>query len=140
MSSVRLNVLRTWLRLLKTIFCCVMIMAAPVLCRAAETEELELIPMSLKVMAALALVLGVVLLCYALLRRSRWIPAGKHSAINVLEVRHLSPKKTLYLVEVKGSVLLLGGTTDRLETLGQWPADQNSFEQELKAQLKEEDA
>lgn len=113
----------------------------PYLGWAAETADLELVPMGLKVMASLALVLGLVLLIYALLRRGgRWIPSAQNSAIKLVEVRHLAPKKTLYLVEVKGSTLLLGATAEHMETLAQWPSGaDDSFSAALKEQMTSEE-
>jgi flagellar protein FliO/FliZ len=89
---------------------------------ALDSVETELVPMGLKVMAGLILVLGLVLLLYALLKKSgRWIATGQNREINLIEVRYLAPKKALYLVEVNGSKLLLSGTSERMETLAQWP-------------------
>lgn len=107
----------------------------PTTAYALDSVETELVPMSLKVMGALTLVLGLVLLIYALLKKSgRWFPSGQNREINLIEVRYLAPKKALYLVEVNGSKLLLSGTNDRMETLAQWPLDKgtpSAFEQVL---------
>lgn len=98
------------------------LMILPTFAFAVESDETELIPMSLKVMGSLVLVLGIVLLLYALLKKSgRWIPVGKDREINLIEVRYLAPKRALYLIEVNGSKLLLSGTGDRMESLAQWP-------------------
>jgi len=88
---------------------------------AATGEDLELVPMSLKVLASLAIVLGLVLVLYAVMKRGHLVPGGKGGEIKIVEVRHLAPKKTLYLVEVKDRTLLIGATTERIETLAQWP-------------------
>lgn len=85
--------------------------------------------MSLKVMGALTLVLGLVLLLYALLKKSgRWIPTGQNREINLIEVRYLAPKRALYLIEVNGTRLLLSGTGERMESLAQWPAQPQKTE------------
>lgn len=89
---------------------------------ATESGETDLLPMGLKVMGALVIVLGLVLLLYALLKKSgRWIPSAQNREIKLIEVRYLAPKKALYLVEVKGTTLLISATNDRMETLVQWP-------------------
>lgn len=94
----------------------------PNLAFALDSAETELVPLSLKVMGALTLVLGLVLLLYAFLKKSgRWLPTGQNREINLIEVRYLAPKRALYLIEVNGSKLLLSGTNDRMETLAQWP-------------------
>lgn len=93
----------------------------PAVAYAVEPGDTELLPMSLKVLAALAVVLGIMLLLYAGVKKSgRWIRTGKDSEIKLVEVRYLAPKKALYLIEVHGSRLLLSGTTGRLETLARW--------------------
>jgi flagellar protein FliO/FliZ len=93
---------------------------------ATQDADLALVPMSLKVLAALAIVLGIVLLLYALLKRGHLIPLAKNGAIQVVEVRHLAPKKTLYLIEVRGRSILVGATAERLETLAQWSVEDSA--------------
>ncbi|OQY18214.1 MAG: hypothetical protein B6I36_07405 [Desulfobacteraceae bacterium 4572_35.1] len=101
---------------------------SPNLAFALDSADTELLPMSLKVMAALAVVLGLMLFVYAGLKKSgTWMRGGKDSAIKLVEVRYLAPKRVLYLIEVNGSKLLLSGTSSRLETLAQWPLDNNSL-------------
>jgi len=111
-------------------------MVIPTAAFAVDSVETELIPMSLKVMGALTLVLGVMLLLYAVLKKSgRWLPAGQNREINLIEVRYLAPKRALYLIEVNGSKLLLAGTGERLESLAQWPVVEDeppSFDHLLK--------
>jgi len=120
----------------------------PSIACAADGPETQLLPMGLKALAALVVVLGLVLLIYAWLKKNnRWIRTGKNSAIKLLEVRYLAPKKALYLVEVDGAKLLLSSTPGRLETLAQWQlpdsdvdmpvAASSHFDTELNQQLKE---
>jgi len=89
---------------------------------AATGQDLELVPMGLKVLASLAIVLGLVLFLYAVLKRGNLVPGAKGGEIKVVEIRHLAPKKTLYLVTVKDRTLLIGTTTEHMETLAQWPS------------------
>lgn len=89
---------------------------------AVDSADTQMLPMGLKVLAALAVVLGVMLLIYAGLKKSGlWMRGSKDSAIKLLEVRYLAPKKALYLIEVNGARLLLSGTPSRLEAVAQWP-------------------
>lgn len=89
---------------------------------------------------ALILVLGIVLLFYYISRKGfGFLPATKSGAIKILEVRHLMPKKSLFLVEIRGRELLLGVGVDRIELLSRF--DQNgstSFEETLQSTLGEE--
>lgn len=114
------------------------LMFLPTAAYALDSVETDMLPMGLKVMGGLALVLGLVLLLYALLKKSgRWIPTAQNREINLIEVRYLAPKKALYLIEVNGSKLLLSGTSERMETLAQWPVEKNdasTFERALNAE------
>jgi flagellar protein FliO/FliZ len=51
----------------------------------------------------------------------------------VLEVKHLMPKKSLFLVEVHGRQLLLGVGIDRIELLSdlEWCNNKANFEETL---------
>jgi flagellar protein FliO/FliZ len=51
----------------------------------------------------------------------------------VLEVKHLMPKKSLFLVEVNGRQLLLGVGIDRIELLAdlEWCNNKANFEETL---------
>ncbi|MEA3466161.1 MAG: flagellar biosynthetic protein FliO [Thermodesulfobacteriota bacterium] len=113
--------------------------ALPTMVIAVESAETDLLPMGIKVTGALVVVLGLVMLLYALLKKSgRWIPSAQNREIRLIEVRYLSPKKALYLVEVKGSTLLISGSGDRLETLAKWsgePSTPTSFDRALQEQL-----
>ncbi len=102
---------------------------------ALVAADTELLPMGLKTLAALTVVVGVMLLVYALLKKSgRWLKTGQDSAIKLLEVRYLAPKKALYLIEVKETTLLLSATSERMETLAQWPVNiDHSSDGEIKS-------
>ncbi len=66
---------------------------------------------------ALLIVIGIILVLYALTRKRFGI--GRHSAgkINLVELRHILPKITLALVEVEGKRLLLGIGSGRISLL-----------------------
>ncbi|MDY0191448.1 MAG: flagellar biosynthetic protein FliO [Desulfuromonas sp.] len=107
---------------------------------AVDTADTQLLPMGLKVTAALSVVLGLMLLIYAVLKKSgRWIRSGKESAIKLLEVRYLAPKKALYLIEVNGTKLLLSGTAGRLETLAQWQLPDDTINKKTDRSLSFDD-
>ncbi len=109
----------------------------PSMALAAESDGV--FTASLKVMAALAVVLGIVLLLYAASRKGfGFLPAAKGGAIKVVEMRHLAPKKALCLVEVRGQELLLSVGADRIELLtrlGSKP-EEESFEKTLISKLE----
>ena len=72
-------------------------------------------PLLLKMIAALALVLGAMLLLSAGLRRLRLgrKKAGEESIV-IKETRALGAKKMLCLVDVRGREMLLGITSERI--------------------------
>lgn len=102
--------------------------AAPVLALAApaDSNDLSLISMTLKMLAALGVVVGLFLLLYALARKSRtWLPgAAAQDAIHVCAVRHLGPKKSLYLVDVDGHRFFISAAGEQIRLLSEWGAPQ----------------
>ncbi len=112
---------------------CLLLVATPAF--AAEGEGL-LLP-TLKMLGALALVLGVLLLIYAGSRRGlRLLPRGGGQQIEVLETRSLGPKKALCLVRVRGEEYLLGLGADRVSLISRvGGADATSFEEQLRRQV-----
>lgn len=75
-------------------------------------------PLLLKMIAALALVVGAMLLLSAGLRRMRLGRGrGKEESIVIKETRPLGAKKMLCLVDVRGREMLLGITGERITFL-----------------------
>jgi flagellar protein FliO/FliZ len=102
------------IRLLISVF---LFMAQPV--SAAETIAApSFLGSSLKMAAALAFVIGLLLLLYAASRKGFGIlPQKKGGIIQVLETRPLGGRKFLCVVKVRGEELLLGLSHDRIECL-----------------------
>ncbi|MGM0416221.1 MAG: FliO/MopB family protein [Thermodesulfobacteriota bacterium] len=103
--------------------------AAPVIAFAAsaDSDNLSLFPMTLKMLAALGVVIGLFLLLYALARKSRtWLPgAAAQDAINVRAVRHLGPKRALYLVDVDGRRFFISASGEQIRLLSEWDPPQD---------------
>ena len=74
-------------------------------------------PVLLKMLAALGLVVGLMFLLSAGLRRFRLGPKGGGETIQIKETRPLGARKVLCLVEVRGQEMLLGITPERIEFL-----------------------
>ncbi len=73
--------------------------------------------------AALAVVIGVLLLFYAASRKGLSVlPQKKNGLIQVLETRPLGGRKFLCVVKVRGEEMLLGMSNDRIEYLSKVPA------------------
>ena len=91
--------------------------AQPVLAAEAISEP-SLLGSSLKMVAALAVICGILLLFYAASRKGFGIlPQKKGGLIKVLETRPLGGRKFLCIVKVHGEELLLGLSNDRIECL-----------------------
>ena len=76
---------------------------------------------AIKMMAALATVLGVLLSLFYLSKRlNRQGGAGFGTKlIRIVDSRYVGPKKTITMVEVPGSILVLGTTQERISLLAQ---------------------
>jgi flagellar protein FliO/FliZ len=115
----------------------------PALADAAPSPEIAspgLLGSSLRLLAGLLLVVGFLLLLYALSKRGlNWLPKTRGGLIQIREMRPLGPKKSLCLVEVRGRELLLGIGGDRIELLGDLgEAPRGEFETHLQAGMKEQ--
>lgn len=95
---------------------------------------------SLRLLAGLAVVAGLILAGYAALRRfGHWWPKTGGSAIRIRETRPLGPKKSLCVVEVQDRQLLLGITAERITLLESMPArPDSSFAATLEKSEKEQ--
>ena len=69
---------------------------------------------------ALALVLGLVLLCAALLRRFRGVvPGTTGPQLRVISSTYLGPKERLVVVQVRGQEWVLGVSAQQIAKLGE---------------------
>ena len=94
---------------------------AVALCQAAApgfscaAESFTLLDSSLKMIWGLLVVLGILLIIYGLVKkRVTLLQGGGKGHIKIIESRHLLPKKSLFLVEVRGREYLLGSGGDSL--------------------------
>lgn len=73
----------------------------------------------LKLLAGLAVVLGLLYLFYALSRKGMlsFLPGTREGVIKIVEIKSLGPKKGLCLVQVRGQELLLGFGAERIDCL-----------------------
>ncbi len=107
---------------------------------AAETlTEPSLLGSSLKMVAALVVIIGILLLFYAASKKGLpFIPQRKDGLIKVIETRPLGGRKFLCVVKVRNEELLLGLSHDRIECLTKLQPD-TRFDDQLQ-QLEEEQA
>ena len=104
---------------------------------ALGNEGPSLLNSSLRMTWGLLVVLAVLLIIYVIVKK-RFAPMQGRAKgrINVIETRHLMPKKSLFLVEVRGQEFLLGAGSDSIELTPRIdPGDRSrrSFEQILNA-------
>lgn len=89
----------------------------PATVQAAPYEGPGLYPALLKMLGGLALVLGILLVMYALSRKGRLFGSAKKGEIQIKEIRQLGGKKAVCLLRVRGKDMLLGLGQDRIEML-----------------------
>jgi len=103
---------------------------APQMVHAAETaanSESLLMP-ALKMLGALGVVVGLLLLFYAASRKGfGFLPRARDGQIQMLETRALGGKKFLCLVRVRDQELLLGVSNERIDCLTQLPPSDSNF-------------
>jgi len=119
---------------MKTALLSVFWVLAPMLVLAAgpATNEESLLITAFKMLGALALVIGLLLLCFAASRKGLSLLPGKRSGqIQILETRSLGGKKMLCLVQVRGQELLLGVSGERIDCLTRLPARDSQFQTTL---------
>lgn len=83
-----------------------------------ESTDPSLFSAGLRMLWGLLVVLGIILIIYGLMRkRLSFIQSNKKSRIQIIEIRHLMPKKSLCLVEVGGQEFLLGVGSENITLL-----------------------
>ncbi|MBE0582439.1 MAG: flagellar biosynthetic protein FliO [Desulfofustis sp.] len=101
---------------------------------ALANEAPSLLNASLRMTWGLLVVLAVLLIIYVLIKKRLSLLQGRGKGlINIIETRHLLPKKSLFLVEVRGQEFLLGTGSDTIELIARIEPDRprHSFEQIL---------
>ncbi|MDR3089564.1 MAG: flagellar biosynthetic protein FliO [Desulfobulbaceae bacterium] len=84
----------------------------------AAAQDDSLTVAYLRMIAALALVIGIMFIMYALLKKRFSLTRNRDdSAIRVLETRLLAPRKSLCLVEARGEAFLLAINQDGISLL-----------------------
>lgn len=101
--------------------------------------ELETTGMIIRMIGALALILGILMLVlYGMRRWGERLHGGKGEPIQIIATRMILPKKHLCLVRVGGRTLILGTADNSISLLG--TLDQGSFSSTLREELKDENA
>lgn len=84
----------------------------------AWSAEFDPVASGMRMLGGLIVVLAIILGLYYLLRKklNTFQQQGK-GAINVVEIKHVQPRKTLMLVEVRGREYLIGSGSDSINTI-----------------------
>ncbi len=79
----------------------------------------NLLTTSLQMLAALGIVLGGLFICYYVARRfiKRDVSGSRPHVIKILANRYIGVKKNIALVEVAGTIMVLGISNDRISLL-----------------------
>ncbi len=102
---------------------CIFLLLPAAVCAAdGTTEGFGFLSSLAQMVAALAVVVGLILVLSWL--GGRWLntgggPAAGNRYIRVVETRYLAPKKSLFLVEVAGEYLLLASSGEQLNFIKQ---------------------
>lgn len=90
----------------------------PAFLQPAQAAEFDPISSGLRMLTGLLVVLAIILGLFLLLRKrlSSFQQQGG-GLINVLEIKHVLPRKTLMLVEVRGREFLVGAGADSIQTI-----------------------
>lgn len=85
---------------------------------AEQIEQFDTLYSGLRMLWGLLIVLAVILVLYAVLKkRFSVFKQQDNSQIKVLEIKHVMPKKSLILIEVKGQEFLVGSGNDSINTI-----------------------
>jgi len=97
--------------------------------------EASLWQQSIKVLAVLTGLVGILYLGVHLLKKFRVTRLGEPSCIRVLETHYLTPKATLHLVAVGPARFLVGNAGERLTLLTALPLRDEEGEEAPKASI-----
>jgi flagellar protein FliO/FliZ len=123
---------------MKTRLLSILLLAPSLVLAADKPGDVSLLTPALKIIAALAVICGLLLLIYAASRKGfGFLPKQREGAIKILETKPLGGKKFLCLVSVRGEELLLGMSNERIECLSKLPP-RSDFSETLQQQLEED--
>jgi flagellar protein FliO/FliZ len=113
---------------------CLLVLFFPAELQAGSMESIDLFFSGLKMFSGMIIVVGIMLLVYALNRKGiGFLKKNKSDRIKIMEMRHLGGRKMLCMVEVKGRELLLGLGNERIDFLYDFSGSPTNtiFEKEL---------
>jgi len=91
---------------------------SPPIAYCATPQSETTFSMSLRVIWGLLVVLGILFIIYGFMKKKMsFLNMQGKGLIKIVEARHLMPKKSLYLVEVRGQEFLLGTGQDGINLI-----------------------
>ena len=113
-----------------------LIMLLPTPAFAGEVGSGDLMGSWIRLIIALLVVIGIILLLYALSRKGfGLLPAARGGAIKVVEMRSLGAKKGVCLIRVRDEEFLLGLGADRVELIAPIRRSEQSFAETLEEKI-----
>jgi flagellar protein FliO/FliZ len=94
-------------------------------------NSMELFPYILKIVSALAVVVGIMIMSIYLMKRIMKKTGGginDNELINVLSTKYVGPKSSIMLIEVLGNIIVIGLSNSQISVLSRIK-DQKSLEQ-----------
>ncbi len=122
MLSVKVTELRNLAKSMnlkaKKLLISVLLLAVSTQSAYAAADEFNPVSSGIRMLLGLLVVLAIILGLYYLLRNrvSAFNQQGK-GLIKVVEIRHVLPKKTLMLIEVRGREFIVGAGSDTISTI-----------------------
>ena len=81
-------------------------------------EQFDMVDSSFRMLWGLLIVLAIIFVIYAILRkRVTGFQHGDRGFIKIVEVKHIMPKKSLMLVEIRGQEFVVGAGNDTINTI-----------------------
>ena len=108
---------------------------------AAATEP-TMFMASLRVLWGLLIVLAIIFAIYALAKKKfNFLPGNNQtSTINIIETKHLMPKKALYLIEIRGEEFLIGVSDQNINLLSKLNGNSEDFGALLKQSMSTDES
>lgn len=111
-----------------------LIFAAP----SCAAENFDPFHSGVRMLWGLLIVLAIIYGLYAFLKkRVSALHQQEEGLINIVDVKHILPKKTLMVVEVRGKEFLVGGGSDTITTIVPLDAEKSGEKQRQEIEVKD---
>ncbi len=85
---------------------------------AVAADKFDPVSSSFRMLWGLVVVLAIIFVLYAVLRKKvSGLQSNDRGAIKIIEVKHIMPKKSLMLVEIRGKEFVVGAGNDAIHSI-----------------------